>query len=217
MTKKFTTDSPSIEEIQKLKRPNTRSVTLILDPEIPRQIRELERAYDRERRTDERENRPAKAPAIRKVIEELKDQAADSEITFTFRDIGRKRFDGMIEEHPPTPAQIKAAKERNQSIPEFNPDTFAPALMAATAVSPSMTLQEATNIYNEWGQGDNQALFLTAVAACTERASIPFTGTGTEEILASLSNLTTAPSEESPTDGSLEEPGNGDQKIELNL
>ena len=208
MSQKFESDRPTIEEIRRLKRPNERSVSLVLDPEVSRNLKELERSYLREKRIDDRENRNPKAPAIAKAIEQLKDSA--EEITFTFRDIGRKRFDAMIDEHPPT----KEEKEQNF---QFHPDTFAPALLAATAVEPTMTPAEAQAIYDEWGQGEVNALFMTAIAACTERASIPFSKSGTDEILDSLSSSITPQVVESLTDGSLAGPTSGATTIEQRL
>ena len=197
MSKKFESDTPTIEEIRRVKKPNERSISLVLNPELLRQMKDLERAYLREQRMDQKENRAPKAPRIKKTMEALEEEAAEYEVTFIFRDIGRKRFDDMIEEHPPT------EQEKKLDPPfQYHPDIFAPALMAATAVQPTMTLQQATDIYDEFGQGEITALFMTALAACTERASVPFTRTDTDEILASLSSLTSAVSEESPTDDS---------------
>lgn len=201
MTKKFETDKPSIAEIRRLKKPNERSVTLILEPEILRQIKDLEKAYLREKRLDDRENRVPKAPAIQKAIESLRDEA--EEITFTFRDIGRKRFDDLLNEHPPT------KEEKEEKNYQYHPETFGPALLAATAIDPPMSIEDAQAIFDEWSQGEVEALFMTALAACTERASVPFSRTDTEEILSSLSNSITVLPEESLTDGSLAGQTNG--------
>lgn len=195
---KFSSDKPTIEEIRRLKKPNRRSVFVLVDPEIAREIKNLERAYAQEKRIDVKENRNPEAPAILKKLEELRDVTADYEVEFIFEDIGRKALEDLVIEHPPTPEQ-----KADMAEIEFNSETFPPALMAATAIEPEMTLEDAEALFNDWSSGEAEILFMTAMMACRERASIPFTRTDTEGILDSASNLITAVSEDSPMDGSL--------------
>lgn len=187
--------SKSFEEIRRQKKPNEVSVELLLDPELSRTIEELERRYDRQKRLDEKTNEPNKAPGILKEIENLREQVEDDKATFVFRDPGRKRFEALVEAHPPSAQQRKD---------EFNwdPEGFIPALLSETAIDPKLSSTEAKEIYDDWGRGDVEALFNAALQVCLEQASIPFTRRDIETILASVSNSTTQQSEESPTDGS---------------
>jgi hypothetical protein len=179
----------SFEDIRRLKKPNEVSVEMILNPELTRTIDELERRHATAERRDKKENRTPVAPGLQKQIDELREQAEDEKVTFVFRDIGRRKFDALVEAFPPTPAQ---KKDKFQ----WNPDGFVPALWSSAAIDPKMSDIDAQEIYDEWGRGDVEALFNAALQACLEQASVPFTRRDTEAIMDSVSNLITQQNEE---------------------
>jgi hypothetical protein len=188
----------TFEDIQRLKKPNENSVELIANPELTRSMEELVRRHTTEKRRDDKENRPPKAPAIQKEIDLLTEEIENSKITFTFRDPGRQQFDKLVDSCPPTDHDKKVAKEAGQGQPGWNPEAFVPGLLSLAAIKPKLTLDNALAIYNEWGRGDVEALFNAALQACLEQASVPFTRKDTDEILASVQNLITQQAEESP-------------------
>lgn len=192
----------SFAEIKALKKPNEVSVEIILDPELTRALAELERRKLKTEREDQRENRAPKAPALQKEIDEILSQIDDSKVEFVFRDPGRKSFETLVEACPPDDAAIAEAKKLNESLPSWDPETFVPGLISLASWIPKLTLEEAQEIYDQWGRGDVEALFNTALQACLEQASIPFTRRDTDAILASVRNLITAQNKESPTPGS---------------
>jgi hypothetical protein len=55
-------------------------------------------------------------------------------ITFTFRSVDPETFDRLKAEHRPTESQKTAARKTGRDIPEWDPDTFGPALVAAACV-----------------------------------------------------------------------------------
>jgi hypothetical protein len=193
--------SRSFAEIKALKKPNETSVEVILDPELTRSIEELQRRLATAKRQDERQNRAPEAPAIQKEIDELLDKLEQSEakVEFKFRDPGRQKFDALVDACPPTEEDKKLAKEQNTGAPSWHPQTFVPGLISLCAVDPELSIEEATEIYNDWGRGDVEALFNSALQVCLEQASIPFTRRDTDAILASVRNLITQQNEESPT------------------
>ncbi len=186
----------SFQDIKKRKKPNEVSVEILVDVELNRILEELTRRHDREARQDAKLNRDPKAPAIAKEIDELQEKVADATVTFRFRDPGRRAFDALMEACPPTPEE---KKEHNF---DWHPHTFVPGLLALCAVEPELSEADALEIYDNWGRGDVEALFSAALQACLERASIPFTKRDTEGIVASVRNLITQPTEESPTPSS---------------
>jgi len=196
MGQKFMTDKPTIQEILRLKNKHTASVDILYDAELLATIKELERKHLVESRNDDRLNRTPLAPDIRKEIDGLTDEVAAKTVTFTFQDIGRKRFEDLWKTCPPTDEQ----KEKGY---DWNPDDFAPIILSASCVkagdSDSLTLDEATTIYNEWSTAEAEMLVMTAINANMGAASIPLSGTATADQLSSELNLTTAPKEESPT------------------
>jgi len=89
---------------------------------------------------------------------------------FTFTALGSHDLDALQAKHQPTPKQ----KIDGMS---WNPDTFAPALVAACLQDPEVSEQEMKEIWEsgEWSAGELGTLFNTASQLCMEGMDIPFT------------------------------------------
>jgi hypothetical protein len=173
-----TAKTQTMADILAAKKPNRRTIDVILDSDMAGTIRL------KEQELAQLKNRRGKSLAdgigpLETELDELYEQAADLAVTFTFQDIGRRAFDTLVLAHQPTPEQKKHVAEMGGGILEYNIDTFPPALMAASAADPEMTLEEAEEIFNEWSSGDAEILFTTALLACKERASVPLSRKGT--------------------------------------
>lgn len=237
MSKKFTTDSPTMEEIIRRKKPNRASCDILMDPDIKHRIERKQAEVDKLKSKIEwaksKRNAPSladrgpredeeKLTGLEEELMELYELADEETVTFTFQDIGRLPYDTLIAQHPPTPEQIKEyeaeAKRMGMSLAEagglaFNPQTFPPALMAAASYEPEISAKQSIEIFGGvwkegtdeeehfpgWSEGDTEKMFFTAMQACKERTSIPFTKPGIEGTPDSGPNLTTVPNEESPT------------------
>lgn len=192
----------SFADIKALKKPNEVPVEILLDPELTRSLEELERRKDKAERDDKKFNRTPQAPKLQKEINEILAQIDDSKAEFVFRDPGRKRFEALVDACPASEADKAEAKKNNQPIPGWDPETFVPGVLALASYEPELSLEDAQEIYDEWGRGDVEALFNAALQACLEQASIPFTKRDTDAILASVRNSIIAQTEESPIPGS---------------
>ncbi len=53
-------------------------------------------------------------------------------------------------------------------------------VLAVVTGEPKMTLAQAETIFDEWGSGDAETLFATALLVCKERTSIPLSENGTD-------------------------------------
>lgn len=96
-------------------------------------------------------------------------EAQNEEVVWCrFRSIGRKAYDRLIDEHPPTDKQKEEAAEAGNPAP-YNGETFAPALVAASCVEPKMTVEDAKEIFEEWNQSESFSLFMAAMRVCTGR------------------------------------------------
>jgi hypothetical protein len=86
-------------------------------------------------------------------------------VRFTFQAIGARAFDDLINEHPPTKEQEATAREKGQAKPNWNPDTFMPELIAASCVSPSMTVDQVQEMLKstEWNDAELSQLMSGAV------------------------------------------------------
>jgi hypothetical protein len=157
-------------------------------------IKELRKQHAQALLDDRKLNRNPLAPEIQKEIDER--ESGIERIGFVFEDIGRLKFEQLQEEYPPTDEQRELGYG-------WNPDTLSPALLHASCVeageSDGLTLDQAQEIWDNWSTAEAELLVMTAVNAQMGVGSIPLSGSVTEEIVASVSSLTTAPIEESPT------------------
>ena len=96
-------------------------------------------------------------------------EAAAAEVTVEFRfgAIPRVELDALLgqPEHRPTEAhqeKHRAACKREGlkfKALEFNPETFPPALIAACCLHPELTLEQAAQIWEQWGDGEAATVF----------------------------------------------------------
>lgn len=207
--RKFASDSPTMGEILRLKKPNEKSCMIVLDPSLQHELDEVEAELEMLDRNQNRINRTGGSLAddTNKRIEELlskyadlEEQAEDVTVEFRFQDIGRRRYDELVHKHPPTDEEKKEYKDAGgEGVLPYSFNTFPPALVAATSLEPKITEVEATEMFSTWSEGDLEHIFNTALLVCKEPSSVPKSRPGIEKIRGSLRNSTTAPSEESPT------------------
>lgn len=185
----------TITDILARKKPNIRSIDICLDSDLAAEIQALEREIDQAKR--KRGKSLADGTARLEVqLDELYERAAAESVTFTFQDIGRKAFDELVMAHPATKDQKERVAELGGGILEYNIDTFPPALLAATAIDPEMTVEDAQQIFDVWGSGDAEILFTQALLVCKERTSVPLSRNGTGPTVDSDLRSNTVPSEE---------------------
>lgn len=106
-----------------------------------------------------------------------------------FRGIGRKRYDDLIDEHPPTEKQLAKYRERKAEearkplaereyvpAPAFDLETFAPALISAALTDPVWTPEQVDEFFSgpEWNVGEIQLAFNTAMDAQTDVREVGF-------------------------------------------
>jgi hypothetical protein len=95
---------------------------------------------------------------------------SSNEVTLKYQAIGMMAYDKLVSKHPPKP-------EDRAEGSSFNMDTFAPALIAACAVEPEISPEEAKEIWNseDWSRGDVMVLFRNAVELNNRGLDVPFT------------------------------------------
>jgi len=149
MAKQFEGDSPTWDEIRKLRKPRTTDVWVVLDNELMSRIEGLEREIDVEARADERQHRKAKAPALRREREKLLDDAADAAVPFSLVELPRKIYRALIDAHPPTD------DDKKRGVNRWHEDGMAPALIAACCTSPALTTVPRADYLAAVGSGAN--------------------------------------------------------------
>lgn len=93
------------------------------------------------------------AAAEAKTAEEAFTNASE---VLMMRSLPRPVYDALILAHPPTEQQTADGHD-------WNPETFAPALIAATVTDP-MSVEEATELLDIWGGMDANDLFGAALS-----------------------------------------------------
>ena len=185
MPKKFTSDHPSWAEIKAVKKPATRTVYLVMDPDSGPRLEELEREAAK------KVARNQDTAGLDKEIKALRARVEEATVGFTFRALSRLEFEKLREAHP-----------SDDKTEQFDSETFGPALIAACSVEPVLTDGDAQELWDTWGNAEAIQLFAAAWAVNTEIRGVPFGGPGTGKTTGSGSPSTTAPPEESPTPSS---------------
>lgn len=88
---------------------------------------------------------------------------------FTFQGLGRSAFARLLAEHPPTEAAMQKAAAAGQPPSDYNPATFAPALIAASCLLPTLTEQDVLDLYDDpaWNDDELGSIFAAALAVNT--------------------------------------------------
>jgi hypothetical protein len=88
---------------------------------------------------------------------------------FVFRSPGRKAFEDLIAEHAPTDEDhddMRRMTGRPEALARWHSDTFMPALVAACAVDPKISPEQAEAMYADWTDAEIGELFGAAIAVC---------------------------------------------------
>lgn len=113
-----------------------------------------------------------KPKRTREVVLKVPDEDGEIiEFVVTLKAVGSKAYDDLVAKHPPT-------REQKADGGTHNPDTFGPALISACSFEPSMTPNEAAELWNseDWSRGEVMELFMAAVEVCSKGLDVPFTG-----------------------------------------
>jgi hypothetical protein len=105
----------------------------------------------------------------RRRLKTVEVQIDGETMEMSFAALSAHDMDRLQSKHVPTVEQ----KARGMA---FNPDTFAPALVAACSVDPRLSFEDAKEIWESeaWSSGELNFLFDTVSNLCMEGLDIPF-------------------------------------------
>lgn len=155
----------TFDQLVSVKKPARRRIELVLDSEVAEELK----AAQAEVSLAEMQAKDARSSvALKKARERVEkaEKAAEAvTVTVALRSIGRGPYEALQRAHRPRPEDKKEGLE-------FHAETFPPALIAACAEEPAMTLEQATELWNSenWAHGELTALFL---AAATVNETMP--------------------------------------------
>lgn len=178
------------------KKPQRRTVPLLLEPDLRDEYDELEKVVGKAEREAANSNDRAVQLSADKLRAELDAKAAeidDATETFIFQALGRERYQELYEDaQPPSEADEAAGLD-------FKSEDFVAKLIQASCVEPTLTLSDAERIYRDWSDAEVVILFNGAYEVQRIAKGVPFTGPGIGRTLHSVGSSTTAPAKASPT------------------
>ena len=186
-------------DIQARKKAAVVTAWVLLEPGLEQRYEELQEELVKARQYDMKHNERDTAPAIQAQIEEVEGLIADARVPFTFRALGRKAYNDLLAAHKPKGGDKEAARLG------FDPDTFPPALIAASSLDPMLSIEDADTIWHgdDWSDAEATMLWNAAFEANRKVRDVPFTRDGiATETLATARKSITQLSEESLTAGS---------------
>lgn len=147
-------DSVAINRADELEKEVGRAIMAArIDPENPEVVEKLEQ--------------------LQAELAAAKEYRRTRTAVFVFRALGRKQLEDLERAHKVTKEQVSAYREECRTLqvppnnpPNYNFETFPPALIAAAAQTPEITVEEATEMWNseEFSKGELAAIFQAAWA-----------------------------------------------------
>jgi hypothetical protein len=167
----------TMDHLRSRKKPTTKRVEIVLDPAVADAVNEARNRYELARirlegapqnaeRSDEFHEANATLGA---ALEGAKDDVA----AFVFRNIGRRAWEELVDEHRPTEDQQRKHRKANPSAGRltWNPESFPIAAVAASLVEPKLSLAEITELWDDedWNDAELAALFFGALEVNQQR------------------------------------------------
>lgn len=158
----------TIEDVLGAIKVPVRSVSICLDADLQAEHDELSEKLERLRRATPtgKMSQGGEARQVAERITDLEEQMRESEVTFKFRGLtkaGRLKIEARFPPPDPNPDNLR-----------WNVNEGAYALVAASAVEPTMTEQQAKNLLAVLDEGRADRLVNTAWLATTGSTQVPF-------------------------------------------
>jgi hypothetical protein len=170
----------TFDHLRSKKKPLQRTTEVVLDAELAERYEEARTAVDvaqiRSNADPKDAQRKIDLAQAKSDLETLRIELEECEavVRLTFRGIGRKSYDDLIAEHPPTLEQLAKAKKDGHNDLAFNVETFPPAIVAASLVEPNLSYEEVLELWDseEWNQVELAELFNLAMQVNGTRRTV---------------------------------------------
>lgn len=153
-------------DLAKRKRPSMPYSVQLTDPaEATAALQKAERMVRQAEIKDDK----AGLKKCRSAVTRAKQKLADCFKVFEIVALEPDEYEDLIDEHPPTPGQIEKAGKDPSEMPEWNADTFYPALLAA-CVDDDMTAEDwAEFLKRQMSRGERRQLQYALIAVNENR------------------------------------------------
>lgn len=149
----------TIDELLAEIQPRTATTRVLLRQELVERHAELDAELNAAVLSDQHQNREPLGPVLAQQLAELEAEIDAAKRPFTFKAIGKRKWADLMAKHPPKPEQVKVYGRL-----DHNPDTFPAAAIAASCISPVMTVDQV----KAFEDGLNQTEFDKLWGACLE-------------------------------------------------
>lgn len=120
---------------------------------------------------DQLKKKPRKTKTVEVTV--IGDDGEPMVVEMLFQAISGVEFDRLKQRYKPTQEDRKAGLD-------YNSEKMAPLLIAATAVDPDLSEEDAQEIWDsdDWNRGERMQLFMAAMEVCTSGLNVPFKSSG---------------------------------------
>lgn len=176
----------NVADIIKTHRPRVARVAMMFNGELADQITQARAAWREAVASQSTLSQSTlssdEADRAKDLVDRLEAQADEETVHFTFRAISKAKLDEIKSRFPPAEDTWERYKIRLQanpmlSPPEFDPEPFSAALIAASCEDPAMTEPEAVDLIAAISDGDVATLFGTAWSLCMQGSDRPLSKT----------------------------------------
>jgi len=177
-----------VSDLLAARKPRSKTVRLVLDGGSTVALdllkNELSNLKLQERVNGRDETLGSQIPLKERQILELEAEIMKSAVEFTFHAIGRGRLEELKAKFPPTAEQWDVYREQAAAnplmaaVPRFDPEGMAAEFLAACAVDPVMTVEEAGALWDGLSDGEAAQLWEAAWTVNAEAATVPLSATG---------------------------------------
>lgn len=190
-----------IEEILAAKKPRHETAWILVDPDLQAKHQDLVDRLDEAKDAEKGREKGwrTEVPRLEAELDQLEAEIAAQRHPFQFKSLGRTKYGALLDEFPPREGN------RTDRLTGFDSDEFPPALLAASAVDPEMTVAHAKEIWGgeDWSDAETTRLFQAALKAQKELVDVPFTRNGSAMETSSTGKSSSTPqTTDSPTQSS---------------
>jgi hypothetical protein len=165
------------DHLRSAKKPQVEKCRIWLDPDVADEYEEAQKELNlveiKVKASPGDLDLVTELDAAKAAYQKAEAKAERSSAVFKFRSIGRKHYDQLVRENPPTDAQKKEVAEAGEDPDQlpWNPETFIPQLVAASMIEPKLVHEEIMEMWDSenWSAIELGVLFEAALRANNTR------------------------------------------------
>jgi hypothetical protein len=103
--------------------------------------------------------------AAKEAVDDLRDEVRAATRAIRFKALGRDGLEKLIDKFPATEQQRRDAKKQGLAEPRWDPEKFPAQILAASAISPRMTVDQAQELWtsDSYNRGELELILGTAL------------------------------------------------------